>query len=134
MILNCIRKSKSNNTKTWKKEEKKREISGKTHVYVIITIPVVIPMLPAISLSDSSSFLSPPLPFFYFFSFFLCFGWTIIYSSFVLCGSWFMSHLDLSCEFNVLFWNLKQLLDFFFVYFLLELLEITILHKKPFIW
>ena len=99
------------------KKEKKREISGRTHVDMIITFPIVIPTLPAISLFDSSSFLSPPLPFFYFFSFFLCFGWTIIYFSIVLCGSWFMSHLNLSCEFTVVFWNLKQLLEFLFSFF-----------------
>ena len=98
-----------------KKKERKREreISGRTHVDVIITFPIVITTLSAISLSDSSSFLSPPLPFFYFF---LCFGWTIIYFSFVLCGSWLSNHLDLSCEFTVVFWILKQFLDFFFFF------------------
>ena len=45
-----------------KQKKKKREISGRTHVDVIITFPIVIPTLPAISLSDSSSFLSPPHP------------------------------------------------------------------------
>ena len=44
------------------KKEKKTEISGRTHVDMIITFPIVIPTLPAISLFDSSSFLSPPLP------------------------------------------------------------------------
>ena len=106
--------------RTWQKFPKVKKLNKKKKLVAELTL------LPLLSLFSCCHLTSPVISLYY--SSFLNLPYlsisspsshvlshtTILYFSFILCGSYELlvyEPLDISCEFAVVFWNLKQLFE-----------------------